>query len=106
VELRKKDTYMSPSLDLLFKKGLLHTEVILLAEKASHATLCIFNRTDGGALHMPYVMKVKPLLFQCLLETLHFTLVGHYFLGFAIELGMGIIQWNHSVSLLALPAAI
>ena len=97
---------MSPSLDLPFKEGLLHMEVILLAEKASYATICIFNGTDRGALRTLYVAKVEPLLFQCLLETLRFTRIGCHFLGFAAELGTGVIWWNHGVFLLALLTAV
>ena len=48
MEFRQKDTLVASLLDHSFKHRYLVCEILLLAEKASHATIVILERADWG----------------------------------------------------------
>lgn len=51
-ELREEDAQMTTCLDFLFEKRFLVPEVILLAEKTSHAAAVVLDRADRRALSL------------------------------------------------------
>jgi len=67
MKLGKKNTNMIMRMNVLFKEGYLVSEIILLTEEPSHATIIILKWADWGALHM-HPMNVEPVLLKHLLQ--------------------------------------
>jgi hypothetical protein len=67
MKLGKENTNMIVCTNVLFKEGYLVSEVILLAEEPSHATIVILKRADWGALHT-HPTNVEPALLERLLQ--------------------------------------
>ena len=73
----------------------MQTEVILLAEKASHATAIILEGANWGTLcHQP--SNVEATFLQYLFKAFCFTGLRGHFLWLSLELSMQVIHWNHS----------
>ena len=67
MKLGKENTNMITCANVLFEEGYLVSEVILLAEEPSHATIIILKRADWGALRT-HPANVEPVLLEHLLQ--------------------------------------
>jgi len=92
----KENTNMTACMNFLLEERYLVSEIVLLAEEPSHATIAVFKWADWGALHV-HPTNVEPILLKHLLQALWLTCVGHHFLGFPAALNSRIIHRNHCV---------
>jgi len=67
MKLGKKNTNMITRMNVLFEEGYLVSEIILLTEELSHATIIILKWADWGALRM-HPANVEPVLLKHLLQ--------------------------------------
>ena len=92
---------MTLSLDFLLKERFLQAEVVLLAEKASHATIIVFKAANWGAFCM-HPSNVEPALLQYMLEAFCLTSLCRHFLWFSTQSSTRVIHWYHGIFLLSL----
>ena len=101
MKLQEEDAVMPTLSYLHLEKQLLQPEIILFAEKLCYAAIFIFNRAHKDAL-CTHLLDIEAIFLQYVCEAFCLTHISSHFLCLAIELGAGIIHWDHSIFLFSL----
>jgi len=92
---------VSPGFDFLFQERFLLAEVVLLAEKAGHATFLILKATNWGAF-CRHPSNIESAFLQDLLEAFCLASVCCHFLWLPTKVSTRIIHWNYCILLFSL----
>jgi len=92
---------VSPGFDFLFQERFLLAEVVLLAEKAGHATFLILEVTNWGAF-CRHPSNIESMFLQDLLEAFCLASVCCHFLWLPTKVSMHVIHWNDCILLFSL----
>lgn len=101
MKLGEENTFVACVLDENLKHRRLIGEVILPAHEASHATICVFPRTDRAALcaHLP---NIESMLFENLLKPFGLAIGQGHLLQFTMMFDHWIRFWDDCVMLSSL----
>jgi len=101
VELGKENTMMPPGFNLLFEKGFLISEVVLLAKESSHTAIIVFERANRDALYA-HPTNAEPSLLESLLQAFGFPSLCCHLLGLPAALNIRVVHRDDCVFLLSL----